>query len=83
MDGTATVHLSGNLLDDPPPGGDMFGMDGSSEEESEEEAGEPIQEVGWQVFILGLAFLIINTLSFRANILNCEPGCPSGKRKAS
>ena len=67
----------------------MFGMDGSSEEESEEEeeeeeAGERIQEVGWQVFFFGFAYvIIIDTLSFLDNILVCEPGCLSGKRKAS
>lgn len=55
IDGPGTVHLTGNLLDDPPPG-DMFDMEdseddsedseavGDSEEESVE-AGNKIQEV--------------------------------------
>ena len=55
IDGAGTVHLTGNLLDDPPPG-DMFDMEdseddsedseavGDSEEESVE-AGNKIKEV--------------------------------------
>jgi len=52
VDGPGTVHLTGNLLDDPPPG-DMFDMDDSEDdseamEDSEEEtvdAGDKIKEV--------------------------------------
>jgi len=53
VDGSGTVHLTGNLLDDPPPGADMFDMDDSEDdseamEDSEEEtveAGNKIKEV--------------------------------------
>jgi len=53
VDGSGTVHLTGNLLDDPPPGADMFDMDDSEDdseamEDSEEEtveAGDKIKEV--------------------------------------
>merc|ERR1719334_2870253 len=52
VDGAGTVHLTGNLLDDPPPG-DMFDMgdsedDSEAMEDSEEEtveAGDKIKEV--------------------------------------
>jgi len=52
VDGPGTVHLTGNLLDDPSPG-DMFDMDDSEDdseamEDSEEEtvdAGDKIKEV--------------------------------------
>jgi len=52
IDGSGTVHLTGNLLDDPPPG-DMFDMEDSEDDseatgESEDEtveAGNKIEEV--------------------------------------
>ena len=52
IDGSGTVHLTGNLLDDPPPG-DMFDMEDSEDDseatgESEDEtveAGNKIKEV--------------------------------------
>jgi len=51
VDGPGTVHLTGNLLDDPPS--DMFPEDGFSEEDSEDsseddesmEAGDKIKEI--------------------------------------
>ena len=44
IDGSGTVHLTGNLLDDPPPG-DMFDMEDSEEDSEDSEAGSKIKEV--------------------------------------
>jgi len=45
VDGPGTVHMTGNLLDDPPPDG-MLGGDWSEEESSEESEEETIEASG-------------------------------------
>jgi len=50
VDGPGTVHMTGNLLDDPPtdgmyPGGDSSEEDSGESEEETVEAGEKIEEV--------------------------------------
>ena len=45
VDGPGTVHMTGNLLDDPPPDG-MLGGDWSEEESSEESEVETIEASG-------------------------------------
>merc|ERR1719320_2175661 len=45
VDGPGTVHMTGNLLDDPPPDG-MLGGDWSEEESSEESEEDTIEAPG-------------------------------------
>merc|ERR1719318_1480252 len=48
VDGPGTVHMTGNLLDDPPPDG-MLGGDDWSEEESEESEEESVEAPGGKI----------------------------------
>jgi len=48
VDGPGTVHMTGNLLDDPPPDG-MLGGDDWSEEESEESEEEAVEAPGGKI----------------------------------